>query len=367
MSLRCDKGMTRTNEKIEYFAAANTADGFVSFFDEVFFSPRIERRYIIKGGPGTGKSSLMRRLAGRAADDGFEVEYYYCSSDTDSLDGIVIGSRIAVFDGTAPHSYDAAVAGARDELINLGEFWDSEALYERVGEIEALMERKKRAYFEAYGYLNAAKSIRRVADEVALRCVDYPKLLAAVARTYASIEIPRGAPLSVITRQTHAMGARGEVELSTHKRAARRTHVINDYYGTAYLYLCEILSLARSRGGRIEISRDPLDTSRPKGMLFLDTGDYFTVSDVPQSESEARLINMKRFVSPEKIGKIRFSYRTAMRAYTDVRALALAALHKAGEAHASLEEIYVPCMDFERQRGLLEHLYGKIKQVFSGT
>lgn len=342
----------------EYFAAANTADGFVSFFDEVFFSPRIERRYIIKGGPGTGKSSLMRRLARRAAEDGLSVEYYYCSSDTDSLDGIVIDSRVAVFDGTAPHSYDAAVAGARDELINLGEFWDSAALYGHVSDIEALAVRKKNAYSEAYGYLYAARSIRRVADDVALGCIDYPKLSAAVARTYGGLEIPRGVMPSVITRQTSAIGVRGEVRLSTHERAARRTHVINDYYGTAYLYLCELLSLVRSRGGRVEISRDLLDTERPTGMLFLDTGDYFTVSD--EMPSDARLINMKRFVLPDRVGKIRFSYRTAMRAYADVRSLALAALREAGEAHSELEKIYVPCMDFERQRGLSDRLYEKI-------
>ncbi len=352
--------MVNKKEQVEFFAAANTADGFVSFFDEVFFSPRIEQRYIIKGGPGTGKSSLMRRIARRAADSGFEVEYYYCSSDTDSLDGIIIDSRVAVFDGTAPHSYDTVIAGARDEIVNLGDFWDSAALRGRVCEIEALAKDKKRAYSEAYGYLFAARSIRNVADSAALGCVDLPKLTAAVARTYARLEIPKSSPTSVLTRQTRAVGVRGEVELSTHERAARRTHVINDYYGTAYLYLCELLALVRSRGGRVALSRDLLDTSRPCDMLFLDTGDHFTVSDAPRGEGEACLINMKRFVHPEGIGKIRFSYRTAMRAYADVRALALSALHEAGNAHAELEKIYVPCMDFERQRGLSERLCEKI-------
>ena len=76
--------------KRSFFAAANTGDGFKSFFEKTFFSPTIERRYIIKGGPGTGKSSFLKRIALHAEDKGNDVEYYYCSSDTRSLDGIVL-------------------------------------------------------------------------------------------------------------------------------------------------------------------------------------------------------------------------------------------------------------------------------------
>ena len=352
--------MVKAKEQMEFFAAVNSADGFVSFFDEVFFSRNITRRYIIKGGPGTGKSSLMRRIARHAAECGFEVEYYYCSSDTSSLDGIVIDSRIAVFDGTAPHSYDTAVAGARDEIVNLGEFWDSAALRGRVGEIEALIEEKKRSYKEAYGYLYAARSIRDVADSAVLLAVDRPKLKAAVAREYARLEIPKGSAASVLTRQTHALGVRGEVELLTLARAAKRTHAVSDYYGTAYLYLYELERLVRERGARVAISRDPLDSARPQSILFLDTGDLFAVSDTAMSKSGTEVVNMKRFLDAGKVGRIRFSYRTAMRASSDVRALALASLRDAGEAHARLEEIYVPCMDFERQSAYSLALADKI-------
>ncbi len=352
--------MIQTKGQIEFFAAANTADGFVSFFDEVFFARSITRRYIIKGGPGTGKSSLMRRLARHAADRGLAVEYYYCSSDTDSLDGVVIDSRIAIFDGTAPHSYDTVLAGARDEIVNLGEFWDSVALEKRVGEIEALSAQKKRAYAEAYGYLAAARAIRSVADGAALECVDSKKLSAAVFRAYARLDFPKGESGGVLTRQTHALGVRGEVELPTLERAARRTYAINDYYGTAYLYLGELEHLVRSRGGRVAISRDVLDRTRIKSMLFLDTGDYFAVSKCADGDNKAQIINMKRFIDADRVGKIRFSYRTAMRAHDDMKALALSALREAGLAHARIEEIYVPCMDFERQSRFCAELAEKI-------
>ena len=71
-----------------YFAALNGGKGFVSFFDDIF-SP-LDRVYIIKGGPGTGKSKLMRDIAAEAVNKAYTVEYFCCSADPDSLDGIII-------------------------------------------------------------------------------------------------------------------------------------------------------------------------------------------------------------------------------------------------------------------------------------
>ena len=51
----------------------NSYGGFVSHYRDCFAQ---ERRYIIKGGPGCGKSTLMRRIAHEAEQRGLEVEYY---------------------------------------------------------------------------------------------------------------------------------------------------------------------------------------------------------------------------------------------------------------------------------------------------
>ena len=51
------------NKSRHYFAAANTADGFVSFFDSVFNNRNISKVYILKGGPGVGKSTIMKKAA----------------------------------------------------------------------------------------------------------------------------------------------------------------------------------------------------------------------------------------------------------------------------------------------------------------
>ena len=108
-----------------YFAAANTEAGFVSWFDDIFNARDIDFTYIIKGGSGTGKSTLMKKVAAKAEKLGGACERYYCSSDTASLDGVIAkmpsGARIAMLDGTAPHTHDPKYPGAADAIINLGQ------------------------------------------------------------------------------------------------------------------------------------------------------------------------------------------------------------------------------------------------------
>ena len=134
-----------------YFAASNTSKGFASYFDENF-RERADRRYIIKGGPGTGKSRLMREMADAFLQAGGEVEHYYCSSDPSSLDGIFIGFgnyTVAVMDGTAPHAEDISSPGTVDNLIDLGRFWNASELRLRKKEIEELTAKKAAGRLES--------------------------------------------------------------------------------------------------------------------------------------------------------------------------------------------------------------------------
>ena len=60
--------------------------------------------YLIKSGPGCGKSTLMKRLAQAAEQQGQPIEKIHCASDPDSLDGVVfLQKHAAILDATAPH------------------------------------------------------------------------------------------------------------------------------------------------------------------------------------------------------------------------------------------------------------------------
>ena len=49
---------------------ANTAHGFVSYYDQILV-PKAKYLGIIKGGPGTGKSTFMRKIGEKIKNEGF--------------------------------------------------------------------------------------------------------------------------------------------------------------------------------------------------------------------------------------------------------------------------------------------------------
>ena len=86
-----------------YFLSAMTGAGYYALHRQFLRPP--ERYFcILKGGPGCGKSSLMRWVAQAMEEKGASVEYIACSGDPDSLDAVVFPAlNTAIVDGTAPH------------------------------------------------------------------------------------------------------------------------------------------------------------------------------------------------------------------------------------------------------------------------
>ena len=153
------------------FPGGNTANGFVGFFPHILSIRDANRIYVTKGGPGVGKSTLMKRIGQAAQDRGYAVEYFHCSSDPDSLDAIHIPAlRVAMLDGTAPHVVDPQMPGAVDGITNLGEFLMDDrmqAYKEAIGEIQ---DNVSRSFGRAFRFLSAARQIRE--DAAASYAVD---------------------------------------------------------------------------------------------------------------------------------------------------------------------------------------------------
>ena len=99
-----------------YLASSNTGKKFVCKFDNILDHSKNEFLYIIKGGSGTGKSTLMKRVGRYFEELKEDVEYFYCSSDSNSLDGVRVKNRnIAIVDGTAPHIMETKMIGIKDK------------------------------------------------------------------------------------------------------------------------------------------------------------------------------------------------------------------------------------------------------------
>ncbi len=144
------------------FPGNNTSEGFYSLYHYLINPADAVRIFILKGGPGVGKSTLMKKLGAEMLEKGYDVEYHYCSSDNDSLDGVVFPAvQVAILDGTAPHIVDPKFPGAVEEIINLGSNWDKRSLGQDKEQIIRLNKLKARMFQAAYSHLKEA----RVAQE----------------------------------------------------------------------------------------------------------------------------------------------------------------------------------------------------------
>jgi len=99
---------------VRRFFGASTPDGLHDFIPELTAGLK---RYLIKGRPGTGKSTLMKEVVAKAEELGYDADVYHCSLDPKSLDMVVIPELdFCIFDATAPHEYESAFAG--DEVVD---------------------------------------------------------------------------------------------------------------------------------------------------------------------------------------------------------------------------------------------------------
>ncbi|WP_018211731.1 PRK06851 family protein [Desulfitobacterium hafniense] len=140
------------------FPGGVTYLGFYSYYH--YLADATARHiYVIKGGPGVGKSTFMKKIGEEMLKAGFDLEYHCCSSDNQSIDGIVIPELgIALLDGTAPHVVDPKIPGAVDEIINLGEYWDESLIRPYKKEIIACSQEIGRCFESAYFALKDAKN-----------------------------------------------------------------------------------------------------------------------------------------------------------------------------------------------------------------
>ncbi|HML38305.1 MAG TPA: ATPase, partial [Bacillota bacterium] len=151
--------MFQGNER-HIFPGGNTSLGFFSYYDNIITQEEANRLFIIKGGPGVGKSTFMKRMGEELQNMGYAAEYLHCSSDNDSLDGVLIPKlKIAFIDGTSPHVVDPKSPGAVDEILNFGEFWDEEGIRAHKDDIIRINKEIKYIFSRAYKYIKAAYTV----------------------------------------------------------------------------------------------------------------------------------------------------------------------------------------------------------------
>lgn len=363
-----------TKQKTFFFLGASSPQGFVSRFSELLDPSTMFKTFIIKSGPGTGKSSLMRTIAAKAETRGEAVEYIACSSDPDSLDAIILQqSRMAILDGTAPHTVEPKYPGAFESVINLYDCMEEESLLENREVILDLFHQNTVLHEKAGHYLSAAGSILSDTYRFANSCFDHAKLV-NYAAGLARREIPackHSQPGHEYIRFLSGISGKGvTVFRDTVENLCDKKLVIDDPYGAVSREL-----LAALRDHAIEEGYDviscycPMSPNDKLEHLFipgLRLGLFTSNKFHPFQADAYQCIHARRFLDNAAIKakkqRLAFNYK----AVNELIAEAASILKEAKGVHDEMERHYRETMDFDLVNRRVEEVEKRIRSFAKG-
>ncbi len=357
------------------FPGNNTPMGFFSYYDYIL--PKDATRvFVIKGGPGVGKSTFMTSIARDMVDLGYDVEIHHCSSDSNSVDGVVFPAiGVGLVDGTFPHVVDPKVPGAVDEIIWLGEFWDEDSVRANKPEILQCQKGIESVFKRAYRYLKAAQVVYEDWESVNMEAMDYGRanLVAArvVQETLGSIPITSG-PGVERKLFASAITPDGMVNyLNTIVAQCSTRYVIQGSPGTGKSVLLEkVKRAALERGFFVEAYYCPLHPDKVEHLVVPGLSLVLTKSIHPHTYVPGprdNIIDMDECMIPAIIESHRHCLELAQNAFESLFETAIHYIGQAKQYHDALERYYAPNMDFagidRLRKKIMDRILGFAREV----
>ena len=358
------------SKTLSYFLAANSGEGFFSLFDSLYDAHDGWKLYIIKGGPGTGKSGIMKKIFNKAVDNGYSCHAVYCSSDPDSLDAVIIPElKISVCDGTAPHTVDPIYPGVSETIINLGECWDEKILLESKEHIITLTDCNKALHKRSSKYLFAATKTQVENDKILSTCINYQK-----TENYALRNIGKSLTDNKRVGNEKKIFLNGYtpqgkfIFTDTINALCDKIVTVTDEYTYVSSHLIKSISeTAKANGADVILCLNPLrPTSNPLHVIIPQLRIGYFTSDL---HSDLKLystknINASRFIDKNKLSvyknRVSFNLKTSMKLENE----AIKIIEKAKSVHDELEKYYIQAMNFEKLNDITDTL---IDKIFSST
>ena len=344
---------------MEFFAGANTKDGFVSIFEEAFSGA--ERLYVIKGSSGCGKSTFMRRIAVTAREKGFQPRLVFCSGDPDSLDGVIVPELgFAVADGTPPHVIEPKYPLVRESILNFCEFLSEKKLAPHREEVVSLTAEKSVHYSAAYRLINAACAFLHTARDSAL-----PYLDSAGIRARAENTLKKYA--GAYNGKTERLFASGFTPKGLCVKPAfdgvKKIFFVGNRYGEGELFIGALARAARELKADHAVSLCGVDKAKTDSVFFGCSGALFTLLETPPcAGAEARKISLSKFADTASLAALKNRLRLLAGLSDSAFAEAQKELASAGDIHRKIENVYSPALDLS---AVNEFTQSFIKRVFA--
>jgi hypothetical protein len=348
------------------FAGSNTPLGFYSFFDHIWpNTPR--RKYIIKGGPGTGKSTLLKKVGQHMQDKGYDVEYFHCSSDDTSLDAIRITDlEVCMVDGTAPHIQEPELPGAVDKIINLGDFWDEERIIQQKNQIADYINRISMSFSRCYRFLQAAgKVYEEISIHAGVTNFEPIRRLCGQIISIWFTEPPLKRPSSKIRRFfASAITPSGcKNFLNSLMDPIENKYILKGAPGTGKSsFLKLITQCALDHSFDIEVFHCSLNPQSIDHVIIPGLNlAFITSSDPHQYHSDtAEIMDFNQITDSQSVLSSAKRTQEDRELYKTLLTKALTALKEEKELHDHLESLYSTHMDFSRVEAIKDSIINEI-------
>ncbi len=360
--------MKNTCKVKHVFPGGNTTLGFYSFYDQILPQEEANHIYCIKGGPGVGKSSLMKKVGKKMTDLNYFVEYHHCSSDPNSLDALVIPSlKIALIDGTSPHIVDPKNPGAVDEILNLGQFWDEVGMKRHKQDVIKTNKEIKRLFEKAYDYFKAAKSVYdsyELTEKKSFNQNEFNLLKAAVIRDLFE-KIPINQKLG---KERHLFGyALTPIGITQYRDTLicnyETRYVIKESVGASSETLMnDIVNAAIIRGLYVECYHSPIKVNKIEDILIPELNFSVSVDNQYnhiefEYHKEYNLLNL---LNKDNQKELIEEINEDKELFEVLLYRGLHFINQAKSVHDKLEGFYVPNMNFEEVDKLVDKIMDKI-------
>jgi len=339
---------------IKYFAGGNTARGFYSLFESNLAG--LDRIFILKGGPGIGKSTLMREIGNQWSENGYDIEYLHCSSDPDSIDGVILPQlKVGIVDGTAPHVIEPQVPGAVEEYVNLGEAWNSRALADQKNTIRELSQSISYSFKRAYDTFAEALQVHDDWEKIYIASMDFEKADELTNRLIGTFygQISLNKPAKIRHRFLGAATPKGAIDFVPNLTTdINKRYFIKGRPGSGKsTMLKKIAAAGETHGFDLEIYHCGFDPHSLDMIIIRELGLAIFDSTAPHEYFPSRdgdeIIDMYGSIIAagtdelfaDQIEEISSQYRAKMSEATTF-------LAKAKSLHDELEAIYIGAMDF---------------------
>ena len=301
--------------------------------------------FYLKGGPGTGKSTLLKKIA--SAFSGERVSVYHCASDPHSLDAVVLEDRgVFLADATAPHESSTPLPYVTGETVDLAAGLKTERLAEHRQKILDLYAQNKAAHAQARRGLSGISDLLDTAAAAGQSALNRDKLERYAAR-FARRLLPRGSGTGrVLSRQCSAVTPQGRLTLLPEDYDWILLR--DDALAASQTLLALFVQKVADSGLTCEVTHALTQSSRPVTHVILPERRLAVIAGAAGMSAPLRqpltAVSMNRFYDAALLKEHRELLRFCTKTAASVEETTVGLLADALRSHDALEDYYIAAL-----------------------